>query len=110
MSGHDENVVRPNFQQPQLVRGLSKSSLEGRRCSHAQTVVDLNAREVECEVCGAPLDPIQVLDRLARDGTNLRWAREELKRVKERVEELKAEEKRVKARLRRARRGTGSDG
>ena len=74
--------------------------------------VDIGSRSVVCSECGAELDPYDVLVRLARDGTKLVEARKRLRALTKRIEELRAEERRVKARVKRWRGqvGGGSGG
>jgi len=78
-------------------------SKKTRYCLHRSVLVDDNARTVECSKCGANLDPFAVLLTYARDGDRLRWMYLEIQQANKTIEELKAEERRVKARLRNAR-------
>lgn len=93
------NVIEVDFQRPLLVTGTSNRR---ESCLHRQKMVDRRKRTVECTSCGAFLDPLDALADVAADGSNLLWARRELARINKRIAELKEEEKRVKARLRRA--------
>jgi len=95
-----DNVVKVLFSPI----GLSECRSYDKRpyCQHAQSEVDDVARRVTCKACGAELDPITVLMKLARRGDALHWTREEEKRIKERILELQAEEKRIKDRIRNA--------
>lgn len=67
--------------------------------SHAP-VVDTNARTVRCNKCGADLDPIDVLAKVAHANANRDYVHAEVVALRKELESLKAEEKRVKARTR----------
>lgn len=71
-------------------------------CYHRPVEVDENKRVVTCKLCGAVLDPIEVLLRLARGEERMLATTEKLRAMRAQIEVLKAEEVRVKARLRRA--------
>lgn len=77
-------------------------------CRHKHTVVDQRARTVECDDCGASLDPLQVLWDLACDHSRLlaefRHTERKLKRAREDLEETLRLERNAKARLANARR------
>lgn len=72
-------------------------------CRHKLGDYDLRARTLECRDCGAPLDPLMFLDRIARDWNKLAMLRERLKHKTEDLAALIAEERLTKARLKRAR-------
>ena len=84
-----------------------------RGCRHKQVDVDPGERTVECSRCGAVIDPFDAILMIADEWEGLdAWAR---RRERERDEafaktkELKAEEKRLKARIRTAKRRIESD-
>ena len=71
-------------------------------CRHSKLYVDAESRAVSCRGCSAHLDAFSVLLDFANKERHARhWDRERLDTQK-RLHELKAEEKRVKARLRNA--------
>lgn len=67
-------------------------------CAHNNKTIDRNKRQVVCssKECGAILDPIEVLARLASDGTDLLWAREELRRLNTEIRKLELERSNLK--------------
>lgn len=75
---------------------------ERRYCLHRAVEVDDNARIVECQHCGAPLDPIKVISDIAHDLINYRYKEDDYIALKKKIADLKDEEKRIKARIRRA--------
>jgi hypothetical protein len=71
-------------------------------CSHAQTLVDDVKRVVECQKCGAVLDPITVLAALAQRWDRHAWTREEHTKLLREIESMKNEVRNLKAQKRRA--------
>lgn len=71
-------------------------------CRHVSTVVDEVQRTVACATCEAPLDPIQVLLEYARKERHWRQWDAEVSRCHDQLAELKAEERKVKARTKNA--------
>lgn len=81
-------------------------------CRHRHSVIDQRARTVECDDCGANLDPLAVLWDLAHHYARYHYALEQTTRkVKEaegRLGDLLRQERNTKGRLARAkRRGDG---
>lgn len=78
---------------------------ESRRCTHRTSRLDVNARRVYCRKCNVELDPFTVLDQFAREYEHHRegveTVRRERKRLSAVVEELKREERNVRARIKR---------
>jgi hypothetical protein len=75
----------------------------GKHCRHAQVLVCTEQRRVECGTCGAVLDPFDVVHGFASKERHFRqWEKEALDEAAK-VERLKKEEKRIKARLGTAR-------
>jgi hypothetical protein len=70
-------------------------------CFHQRSVVDRQARTVECKDCHTPLDPFVVLHRLAQDMSAWQHARDEKKKLDLEIVALKAEVKRLKDQRRR---------
>lgn len=63
--------------------------------------IDGNAHTLVCSGCGADLDPYDYLVYLAQDGSRLMATRKRYRTLVKRVEELLAEERRVRARVKR---------
>jgi len=78
------------------------------QCRHTRFLVDPKLRTVECTHCGATVDPVDAMLTVGNDWERYAgWvahAKSERTRLEKLVLELKAEEKRVKSRLRRAQR------
>lgn len=84
---------------------LHRNPVENPYCMHMNHTVllDDNRRTVRCSSCETILDPIEVLLWLARKEASLLYTREKRLALESQIRELKAEEKRVKERLKRAR-------
>jgi len=99
--GDGENlgdVVTPDF-------GSARLDVKRRRpgdCKHTRVIVDPVLRRVECRDCESVVDPIQVLVQYAEGERNFQYRQESIDRLAKRVKELAAEEKRIKARIYRA--------
>jgi hypothetical protein len=89
-------VLRPKFGTTLTVEDKPST------CSHQSVGVCAQDRTVACNSCGAPLDAINVLLQYAHAERRFSYRRGDLAALRKRVGELKDEEKRVKARLRRA--------
>lgn len=74
----------------------------GRRCRHGKYTLDEETRTVECGACGETLSAYDILKQYAERQRHWKWRTSELNEAETRITELKAEEKRVKARLRNA--------
>jgi hypothetical protein len=73
-------------------------------CGHkGKVLINENRRTATCALCGTVLDPIDVLWWLAMKERELIFSRDKKRALEVQIAELKAEERRVKARLRRAR-------
>ena len=85
-------------------------SKRSRRCFHNRhtATIDINARTLVCGGCGADLDPYDFIDRLADDGTWLVETRKRYRALVKSCNELLAEEKRIKARVRAWRKKAGA--
>lgn len=66
--------------------------------------VDDEKRTLNCQRCGEDLDPYKALGRIAREFEAVRRARAELKSLREHIDRLSDEEKRIKARTKNANR------
>lgn len=103
-------VVRPDFTGKKSRRHLPdrKAPLvidhEGAHCGHEFLALVRLARVVVCRnpKCNQQLDAFEVLVRLARRWDTATWLETEIGERKARVEFLKAEEKKLKARIRRS--------
>lgn len=73
-------------------------------CAHREMELDSSARVVRCSTCSADLDPFEVLDTVAAEWDRLEWAVKSREVLDEQMDLLRDEERRLKARLRTARR------
>lgn len=95
------DVHRPTFGSPRIV---SVHSHKQRTCTHTHVFVIKNRHVVVCRSCGDQVDPFDVLLQLTHEwGWATHWQQKREDDAKE-VERLKAEEQRIKARIRNARR------
>ncbi len=94
----DDNVIRPKFEEVHL-RIRNKSI---RKCMHSCVDVDDSARIVYCRECDAVLDPTQVLIEFAYGERRLQNFGATLRDMRMQIDELKKEERRIKARIRTA--------
>ncbi|MEY4548965.1 MAG: hypothetical protein RL685_5160 [Pseudomonadota bacterium] len=89
----------------ELVRGakaLQTRLKDGVRCRHDQTEVDGEDRSVSCRSCGATLDAFDVLLQYARRERNWHYWDQETRELEAKVQALKEEERKVKARTKSA--------
>lgn len=103
-----DNVVRGRFGQPSdpnapLIAFRPRALGIGRvpSCDHANVELDEHNHDLLCCACGVQVDPFLVLARMARWEGRVAHQRAELAAALKRIEELKAEERRIKDRLRR---------
>lgn len=83
---------------------VSEIELKERRrfCRHEAMHLDVDSRTVECAYCDARLDPFEVMRQYAyRERTWRRWDRATRDQMAK-LEELKEQERRIKARVRNA--------
>jgi FtsZ-binding cell division protein ZapB len=96
MSDDDDSNVRRPFE---------VSVRRGKFCRHRQTEVCGEERVVTCKVCGAVLDPIDVLLRMAQSRERLvfekRYLSNEVNELKVARDELKREVRNLKGSIRR---------
>jgi hypothetical protein len=64
--------------------------------------VDRQNKKLQCQKCGAELDPYDALARIARDFESVQNARKELTALRRQLDEACAEERRTKDRTKRA--------
>lgn len=94
----DNKVVRVAFgTETRIVRDRE------RVCRHLQYELELDTRVARCQ-CGAQLDTFQILLEYARAERHWRHYATEEREIRERLAALAAEERRIKARIRNARR------
>lgn len=108
MSDDDDKIVRVDFRVPRDPNAPDIGRRIGRpkarpACDHIQVEVDEHNGDVTCRACEAHVSPTVVLIRIARQEMNLHWTRDEARRLRKEIEALKAEERLIKARVRRAR-------
>ena len=81
-------------------------------CPHKHIIVCEKSRTLECEVCGAIIDPFDFMLKWAMEDRSLEYRvkhlKNELKRLGEKLRKLKTMEKNAKARL--GRRGVKPQG
>lgn len=65
-----------------IVLSEVRSQYDYQKCRHLQIVVDEALAEVECGTCGAKLNPINVLARLAHEESRLKNRIEQNRRLK----------------------------
>jgi hypothetical protein len=98
MSEDDDGVIRPDFTAKHSLVISHRTTF----CPHRHVLVSEDDRTVECGACGAILDPFAVILMYAKEERSFAYAKGCLAKLSKQVQELKAEEKRIKARLDRA--------
>ncbi len=76
----------------------------GQWCLHDRYTVVYQQRLVTCNACGATLDPFVIVERWARGHAVRDGYRKQVADLQKKLVELHAEERRIKARTRNARR------
>lgn len=89
-------VIRLDFDRQSEIRR------DGPYCSHRQYEIDEGTKTVVCGKCGAPLDAFQLLLDYATRERSWRYYDSEIRCAKQQLAELKAEERKVKARTKNA--------
>ena len=76
-------IVKDIDDEPTNVICLSeaRTRYELSKCQHKHVTVDERLAEVECQDCGAKLNPMQVLARLAREESRLKHRIESLRKL-----------------------------
>ena len=98
IKGGDEKVITVDFKKPNIrIKG------NGIGCSHYNVDVDTSERIVVCCECGSVRDPFDILEDIAYHERKIWYSLRKLNTQKKRVQELKKEEKNIKARIDRAR-------
>lgn len=90
----------PKGKPPRVQR---KAGTRRGTCSHRLVWLDEEKRQLECRSCGHAVDAFEWLGVLAREGDALVSERREVKELREQIYELEQTEKKIKARLKRAR-------
>lgn len=75
-----------------------------RICRHRQKELDTESRTVSCVYCKKQLDAFDALVEIMRDERNALFAHQRYEEERKRVQELRNEEKKIKARIRNAKR------
>lgn len=93
----------------QLTTGQTRTTRSSDRyCWHNQYVVDEQTLEVSCGGCGREMVAGEVLLEYARRERSWQWHTQEVRDAERRVAELKAEERKIKARIKNANRKDAS--
>jgi len=103
MSEKDNNILTPDFGAGRVE--IKRSSFGD--CRHTRVIVDPKLRRVTCRDCDEVLDPIEVIIQTANKERQYQYRREAVLELTRKIDELKKEEKRVKARLTRAKKKVG---
>lgn len=98
-----DNVVTIHFGAGGETR-IKDASFDKRHCRHVRMLIDEENRSISCEVCEKPLDPFQICLDYARRERNWRHYETEEHKTRKKISELEAEEKKLKARIRNAKR------
>ena len=72
-----------------IVLSEARKLFSSGKCQHKSIEVDEIEAEVTCKDCGARLNPVAVLVRLAKEGSRLAWRIDELKKLNNRFDEKK---------------------
>jgi vacuolar-type H+-ATPase subunit I/STV1 len=91
-----EEILRPKFGTTLTVDDRP------HKCKHHSVEVGSKKRIVVCTACGEYLDAFEILLQYAYDERRFNYHRGQLAEIEKKIAELQAEEKRVKARLKRA--------
>lgn len=97
------------------IKGGKEGSIEIKRhttvCRHWNLIIDIKSRSISCKNCGAIVDPFEHICQWAEEehktALNLIGLKHEEKQLETKVEELKAKEKRIKARIYTAKKKEG---
>jgi hypothetical protein len=99
-------VVSPDFGSDRLeIKQISHGG-----CRHSRVLVDPELRRVICKECDVTLDPIEVLLEYASFERRFQYRRETMNDMREKILELQAEEKRIKSRIKYAKKKAKKDG
>ena len=77
-------------------------------CRHLPCTIDVDHRLVECLLCGAVLDPFQVLLEFASQQRSCENYVSKAQKIRASIDALTDEERRLKARIRSARKKAGA--
>jgi len=106
--GDGGEVINLEKARVQLEEGAPIRRKFGRPCAHKHTMVNADQRIVTCEKCGAELDPIAVLDDLAREFWRyqgpLQIVESKLRKAQQKLDDTTREERNARARLKRLQR------
>jgi hypothetical protein len=111
--GRDRNALEAKLDELP-VRTKERDYSKPAPCKHRASVVDEQARTVECRRCGAELDPIVVLAQLAKHRETLvrqgSMLQHQVDSLLETARKLERAERNAKARIRSARKRAPDDG
>lgn len=112
MSDDNDNVIDFSEARKRVLAGCTLGTMEAREktgkwCRHEHVLVGTDFADVECKDCGVKLDAHAVLLNCANKERQFWFANKiaihEHEKLLKSINELKAEEKRIKARVKRAR-------
>jgi hypothetical protein len=98
----DSNVVNVDFGGGGGTQTSVKHTLSPRACKHVHFELDEQTRVVRCKDCSAELNPFQLLLEYAKRERYWRYYDTEVRKCVTRINDLKSEEQRIKARTRGA--------
>lgn len=87
------------FGEPPEVEGTPETTGSARRCWPHAPLIDNQSRLVTCKRCNRQLDPVDVLLQVADRYDDYLRISTETSTMRKQLEELRAEEKRIKARM-----------
>lgn len=100
-------IIRPDFTETlkkrrQRRREQMPMQVKTGFCPHEYVFLDQQRGKVICrhKDCGAELDPFEKLLKIARKWEHVTYLKQEIEELSARVEVLKREEKKIKARIR----------
>lgn len=89
-----DNVVKGRFGEDHVP--MRSGRISERTCWHRESIVDAEARRVQCGTCHVDLDPIAVLAEIARQGEWVLALRKEKRKLEGEIDALKADAKRLR--------------
>jgi cell division protein FtsB len=100
----EDNVIHPVFS----ILPVATDRLKDGHCRHRHSTVHPNKRIVVCSACGAQLDPIAELVRLANIADRFKWIASEKEKIEKEIERLKRERRNLRAQVQRLRKKVGT--
>lgn len=96
-----DKIVRPDFGGG--ARVLETQDDPRPMCMHGYIQLFPRSKRVFCRSCRKELDAFDVLRDLAREWATVTWLNQDQEKLRVKIDELKAEEQRIKARIRNGR-------